>query len=893
MAYCVLVRNLPLLALATGLTLQCAGADSLPNAWQINDNSENSGSILNYITNLSVAQVIFATNAGWRYTVTSRLITDYADTGSMYFIFGDGARRYGLAWDLNGTGQLTASLLGGPAITLVADPVAATNYHVHQLTYEPVIGQVAYEVDGQPVATWGGEVTTAQADTILWGGASSGGRSQMNFHRAEFEIFSQGVIASYNAGLAGNPAVAPSPTNQGWARDTGATAIPEEAVSPDLLPAPLVAVTRAASALGGAAATLNAQIAYNGLPTDYYFEFGTTTNYGIFTGTNTLLADLLSEQVSNSLTALELGTLYHFRIVASNSNGVVTGEDKSFVIGPTFQLVSSAGLPAIYDTSIAWGDYDGDGHLDFLQTGLASTGAVSVLWHNTGSGFADVTSSETPGLPSVYHSSVAWGDYDNDGRLDFLLTGFAPGNIPTSQLWRNLGNGFSNVTASVAPGLPGVAISSVAWEDYDNDGRPDFLLTGTTDGSSFGVISELWRNTGSGFTNATDTAFPPNGLPGVHFSSVAWGDYDNDGRPDFLLTGNAITGRVSELWRNLGTGFSNVTATAAPSLHRINDGSVAWGDFDQDGRLDFLAAGNGKAELWKNSGTGFTNVTDAITPGLPAINNCSATWADYNNDGRPDFLLTGKITDNSSDWVSQLWRNTGTGFVDVTSAAVPGLPGVDGGWTAWGDYDNDGRLDFLQTGNTSTGRVCYLWQNLTIATNTPPTAPTGLAMTASSNAVMLSWNSATDDSTAATGLTYNVRAGTTPGGIDLFAGHVDATNGFRRVPALGNAYLRHSLPLTGLTNGQTVYWSVQAVDTSFAGVPFATETSEVTTPTLAITPSTTTNAIVSWTPPTFGWHLEETPALNPAAWTNSPSGELNPATVSTTNAATLYRLKHE
>ena len=106
-------------------------------------------------------------------------------------------------------------------------------------------------------------------------------------------------------------------------------------------------------------------------------------------------------------------------------------------------------------------------------------------------------------------------------------------------------------------------------------------------------------------------------------------------------------------------------------------------------------------------------------------------------------------------------------------------------------------------------------------------------------------------------------------------------------------YLRHSLPLTGLTNGETVYWSVQAVDTSFAGGPFATETSEVTTPTLAITPSTTTNAIVSWTPPTFGWHLEETPALNPAAWTNSPSGELNPATVSTTNAATLYRLKHE
>ena len=68
-------------------------------------------------------------------------------------------------------------------------------------------------------------------------------------------------------------------------------------------------------------------------------------------------------------------------------------------------------------------------------------------------------------------------------------------------------------------------------------------------------------------------------------------------------------------------------------------------------------------------------------------------------------------------------------------------------------------------------------------------------------------------------------AGTTPGGTNFLAAHVNATNGFRRVPAMSNAYLRHSLPLTGLTNGQTVYWSVQAVDTSFAGGPFATETS--------------------------------------------------------------------
>jgi hypothetical protein len=112
---------------------------------------------------------------------------------------------------------------------------------------------------------------------------------------------------------------------------------------------------------------------------------------------------------------------------------------------------------------------------------------------------------------------VAWGDYDNDGRLDLLLAG-----SDVSQLWRNTGSAFSNVTASVAPGLPGIYAGSVAWGDYDNDGRLDFLLN-----------SQLWRNTGSGFSNVTASVAP--GLPGGYRGS--WGDYDNDGRLDLLLTG--------------------------------------------------------------------------------------------------------------------------------------------------------------------------------------------------------------------------------------------------------------------------------------------------------------------------------------------------------------------
>jgi hypothetical protein len=378
---------------------------------------------------------------------------------------------------------------------------------------------------------------------------------------------------------------------------------------------------------------------------------------------------------------------------------------------------------------------------------------------------------------------------------------------------------------------------------------------------------------------------------------VAWGDYDNDGRLDFLITGHDNDGSdhyFSQLWRNTGSGFTNVTATVAPGLPGVDTSSVAWGDYDNDGRLDFLLTGyynDGSdhiiSQLWRNTGSGFTNVP---LPGVPGVYSSSVAWGDYDNDGRLDFLITGDYFDGSDHIISQLWRNTGSGFTNVP---LPGVPGVVYSSLAWGDYDNDGRLDFLLTGQDSSfNNFSQLWRNNTPVTNAPPAAPTGLALTATTNAVMLSWNSAVDDFTPASGLTYNVRAGSTPGGTDLLAAHVDASNGFRRVPALGNAMLRHTLPLTGLTNGQTVYWSVQAVDTSFAGGPFATEISVVSIPQLAITSSTATNALVSWTPPTWGWHLEETPGLNPVAWTNSLSGELNPATVSTTNPATLYRLKN-
>ncbi|MHC5057705.1 MAG: hypothetical protein ACYTKD_23790 [Planctomycetota bacterium] len=88
--------------------------------------------------------------------------------------------------------------------------------------------------------------------------------------------------------------------------------------------------------------------------------------------------------------------------------------------------------------------------------------------------------------------------------------------------------------------------------------------------------------------------------------------------------------------------------------------------------------------------------------------------------------------------------------------------------------------------------------------------------------VTFSWNAATDAETPQAALTYDLRVGTTPGGDEISAGHADSVSGLRRIPAMGNANGNLSWTAKGLA-ADTYHWSVQAVDTAFAGGPWAAE----------------------------------------------------------------------
>lgn len=457
-----------------------------------------------------------------------------------------------------------------------------------------------------------------------------------------------------------------------------------------------------------------------------------------------------------------------------------------------------AGLQGMDYSCVGWGDHSNDGWLDALLSGKPSVSSVdnNVYRYLGGNRFHDIGVWLGQGWYGTNH--CAWGDYNNDEFLDLLITG---SHAEPLYLYRNLGTGFT----AVATGAPGVDAGAVAWADYDNDGLLDFVVTGDT--SSSGYISRIYHNNGD--DTFTDTGA---GLVATAAGMVAWGDYDGDGWVDLALAGNVQPppDRMSRIYHNNRDGtFTDIDA----GLIGLGYGALAWGDYDSDGDLDLLLTGNTTSadytRLYQNNGNGtFT----ALPAGLPDAGGSAAAWGDYDNDGRLDILLDGRT---GTGTITQVFRNNGDGTFASIQA---GLPGVMYGGLSWGDYDGDARLDILLTGTGFIGRI---YHNNTPDANTPPSAPGNLAAAAGTQEVQLSWNAAGDAQTPSASLTYNLRVGTGLGWVDVLSPMANLGVGWRRLPTLGNA--GPGLTATLRLPPGTYYWSVQAVDSAFAGGPFAPE----------------------------------------------------------------------
>ncbi len=390
-------------------------------------------------------------------------------------------------------------------------------------------------------------------------------------------------------------------------------------------------------------------------------------------------------------------------------------------------------------TGAAFLDFDRDSRLDvFLVNGTtleAGSGPGCALFRNQGDGrFENVTG--RAGLTcSGWGQGVAVADYDNDGYPDLYLTFFGR-NI----LFHNEGNGtFKDVTDKA--GVAGGGWStSASFGDYDRDGRLDLYVARYVDfdlpraplpGSQpncfyggFPVMCGprglpgqrdlLFHNEGNGtFRDVTDQAgIDRDKLRGL---GVVFGDYDDDSWPDILVANDA---HPNLLYHNNHDGtFAEVAFEAGVAFD--DDGreragmGVDMGDYDNDGRLDVVIT-NFQGEpnaLYHNVGHGLFAET-TWTAGLGEATLRYLGWGtgfvDFDNDGWVDlFFVNGHVypeverhrLDETYAQRALVFRNLGEGrFGEVSSAAGADLAKPrPGRGAAFGDYDEDGRVDVLVT----------------------------------------------------------------------------------------------------------------------------------------------------------------------------------------------------
>ncbi|HET9326086.1 MAG TPA: FG-GAP-like repeat-containing protein [Candidatus Eisenbacteria bacterium] len=467
-----------------------------------------------------------------------------------------------------------------------------------------------------------------------------------------------------------------------------------------------------------------------------------------------------------------------------------------------------AGMTDVWVSAVAWADYDNDGDLDVVVAGEDAGGTrLTKLYRNSG-GMSPAFSDVGAGLIGVRNGALAWGDYDNDGDLDLALSGLITGEASVARIYRNSGG--ANPTLLHVASLTGVHAGSAAWGDADRDGDLDLVLTGVDDGLT--RIARIYRNSGGANPTFSDAGA---GLTGTNSGVVAFGDYDDDGDPDILLTGFTGADRVTKLYRNDG---SMIFTEVNVGLPNTLGNAAAWGDYDNDGDLDIVVTGfDGTGivtKIYRNDPGPPRTFVD-IGAGLTGAQLGSAAWGDCDNDGDLDLLISGSTL---SAVFSKLYLNSGGPAPTFTDAGA-GLLNVDASSLAWGDYDNDGDLDIMLTGRDSgmTPRT-RLYRSDGAPPNTIPEPPSTLGATVNVSLVSLSWGLGGDGQTPAPGMTYNVRIGTTPGGFQTVS-PMSGGNGYRRVVRLGNAKTELDLQLPA----GDYYWSVQAVDGAFAGSAFAPE----------------------------------------------------------------------
>ena len=465
--------------------------------------------------------------------------------------------------------------------------------------------------------------------------------------------------------------------------------------------------------------------------------------------------------------------------------------------GQTFSEVTIGSFPGMYEGQIVWLDVDNDLDYDLIICGNLYT----TLFKNSGGVFTESVGHNLPGLS---RPAISMADFNHDGFVDLVLTGNSSGDsspVPKSNVFINDGTGI--FTASATANLLPLFFGSVDCGDFDLDGDVDILMTGYNKNDV--AQSVIYSNNGDGSFSELSTTL----LPGVFHGTGMWGDYDNDGDLDILLSGDNHTENtpnkpLTKIYRNKGDCTFEEVNTTITQVH----GKSSWVDVNEDGRLDIFSSGytsdgGFNSFLYLNQGT--DSFVKSIGLPFEGTSFIDFRWADFDNDGDKDVL-----TSSAQGTSVSIFVNNGGTFTKL-----PGTNFLNAGVLSVDNFDSDQDQDIVLSGldPITSLPVTKVYKNEINSVNDAPAIPTDLAaLVLSGTETKLTWTASTDTETNSSTLGYAIRLGTGTGGSQIMSPLI-LSNGFiygldSSVPSTTN-----TIAIKNLLNG-TYYCSVQALDQS-------------------------------------------------------------------------------
>src|SRR3989344_411329 len=294
---------------------------------------------------------------------------------------------------------------------------------------------------------------------------------------------------------------------------------------------------------------------------------------------------------------------------------------------------------------------------------------------------------------------------------------------------------------------------SVVLGDVNNDGKLDLALVGASPSTNNGV----YINNGTTFVkDSTWLSSLPLVGHGLGMGTLAFADVNNDNNLDLIFAGSYSTNFYAAIYINNGSSLVDNSSWRGDFTATFGWPSLTLGDFNNDNKLDLAVIGTRVGdhfEILENNGTSFIENTTEDSGGsacIPGYFDGSIEWGDYDNDGDLDLAALGKETGRARIIEQGIENEWGCSFASDSLAHANISNGLMQGSLSWLDIEGDNNLDLalnaLDT-DTSVSRIYISNVSLT-KNNTLPSAPTtGFSSSYSEGVLNLSWGNGSDDET--------------------------------------------------------------------------------------------------------------------------------------------------